>query len=319
MPGDNIKILTADWNRESDRAALKKIRRRVFIEEQQVPEELEWDEHDATARHFLVLLDNEAIACARLKNDGRIGRMAVLPEHRNNGIGTQLLHYVLQTASDQKLKQLYLHAQVSAADFYKKQGFTEQGDVFFEAGIAHKKMLKQLNGNTQTPEAASAETAQGEFHIDTVEENRQTVIALLNQAQLSVDIFTQDMAADIYNNKDVEQAIIQLAKKHSKTRVRILVQNAEKAVHNGHCLLRLAQNLSSSVFIHKPSAEYRDEKSGFLVVDRRGFLHRVSENPRNHQAIASFSAPHRAARLTDLFGEIWEHSAPDSQTRRLYV
>ncbi len=145
---DDLNIRIADWR--TDQEKLSRIRRLVFIEEQHVPEELEWDEDDATATHFLVththdavaheVLADDLIATARLKPDGQIGRMAVLAEYRNQGIGSQLLRFVLQTASRQNHKNIYLHAQTSAIPFYEKQGFETQDEIFYEADIPHRNM-----------------------------------------------------------------------------------------------------------------------------------------------------------------------------------
>ena len=140
MPEDKINIRIANWNTDKD--GLVRIRRRVFIEEQHVPENMEWDQYDDSSTHFLVTLDNNVIATARLKTDGQIGRMAVLAEYRSKGIGSKLLQFVLLTALQQKQKKVYLHAQVSAISFYEKHGFTTCGDIFFEADIPHREMLK---------------------------------------------------------------------------------------------------------------------------------------------------------------------------------
>lgn len=141
MPENSLVIRKADW--PGDKEALSLIRKTVFIEEQKVPEELEWDEYDFSSRHFLATLDNRPIASARLKADGQIGRMAVLKEYRNRGIGTELLRFVLQTAAEEKIDSLYLHAQVEAIPFYERQGFVVQGDVFYEADIPHRAMSKK--------------------------------------------------------------------------------------------------------------------------------------------------------------------------------
>jgi predicted GNAT family N-acyltransferase len=138
-----IQIKIAAW--PEDIAILQPIRRSVFIEEQHVPEELEWDEHDSTASHFIVSVDNMAVATARLKIDGQIGRMAVLPAYRNKTIGQQLLRFVLETAISQGFDAVFLHAQVQVIDFYKKQGFIEKGDIFMDANIPHREMEKVLN------------------------------------------------------------------------------------------------------------------------------------------------------------------------------
>lgn len=141
MTINNLKVRVADWHSEKEK--LSKIRRQVFVEEQNVPEELEWDEYDDSSTHFLATLDNKVVATARLKPDGQIGRMAVLSEYRNQGVGSALLQLVLENAGSQNLKQVYLHAQVDAIAFYEKHGFTTQGGIFYEADIPHRAMLKK--------------------------------------------------------------------------------------------------------------------------------------------------------------------------------
>lgn len=121
------------------------IRKRVFIEEQGVPEEMELDEYDPSAWHALAYLDSECIGTARLVtlpgSVGRIGRMAVLPIHRRQGIGERLLSALLELSKSQGITQLELHAQLSAIPFYEKYGFIAQGDIYDEAGIAHRDMI----------------------------------------------------------------------------------------------------------------------------------------------------------------------------------
>lgn len=158
-----------------------------------------------------------------------------------------------------------------------------------------------------------------EVSINTVEENKNAALALAEQARHSIDIFSQDMDAEIYNNDDFEQAIITLAKRHPNTKIRILTHDSRIAVQNGHRLIRLAQHLTSSVFINKPSDEYSDAQAAFLIADKVGLLYRTSASHRNYKASVNFMTPQRAAKLTEFFNEAWEHSTPDMQTRRIYV
>jgi predicted GNAT family N-acyltransferase len=121
------------------------VRKRVFIDEQGVPEEMELDEYDLLAQHALAYLDSECIGTARLVtlpgSVGRIGRMAVLPMHRRRGIGRRLLSALLKLSKSQGITQLELHAQLSAIPFYEQFGFIAQGDIYDEAGIAHRDMI----------------------------------------------------------------------------------------------------------------------------------------------------------------------------------
>ena len=140
--GSKAVIRIADWAEEKE--LLSSVRRQVFIIEQQVPDELEWDEFDETATHIVASIDCKIIGTARLKTDGQIGRMAVLKPYRNQGIGSRLLQLVLTTAQDKQYPKVYLHAQVEAIPFYEKHGFTSEGDIFYEADIPHRGMFKML-------------------------------------------------------------------------------------------------------------------------------------------------------------------------------
>ncbi len=139
------EIRIADWSNADDRITLGMIRERVFIEEQQVPFALEWDEFDNSSMHFLAIVDNQYVATARLKHDGQFGRMAVLAEFRHQGIGSALLRCIVQQAQQRQLDQLYCHAQVSALDFYCQHGFVAYGNEFDDAGIAHQTMQRTLD------------------------------------------------------------------------------------------------------------------------------------------------------------------------------
>lgn len=125
--------------------ALARVRRTVFIDEQGVPEALEWDEHDAVSIHWLaVLADGRPVGCARLLPDGRIGRMAVLPEWRGQGIGRALLDAAVACARARGMHEVRLSAQCHAAPFYQRAGFVVCGPPYDEAGIPHLAMRKSL-------------------------------------------------------------------------------------------------------------------------------------------------------------------------------
>jgi len=139
----DYQIKLTSW--DTDKKHLSEVRRKVFIEEQKVPEELEWDEYDKDAIHIIVRdTQNNPIACARMKTDGHIGRMAVLKNYRNNGVGSVLLNTLLKKAREVGTESVYLHAQVSAIPFYEKHGFIVCSEEFMDAGIAHKSMRLTL-------------------------------------------------------------------------------------------------------------------------------------------------------------------------------
>ena len=147
MKLNNLEIIKTDWAHHA--SSLTEIRHEVFVEEQHVPIELELDEDDLSADHFLVLHkdisgEQVPIATARLLKNGHIGRMAVLAPYRNLSVGRQLLDFVIKSAQDNGLESLFLYAQLSAVGFYEKAGFAQQGNIFMDAGIKHIKMHKNL-------------------------------------------------------------------------------------------------------------------------------------------------------------------------------
>lgn len=132
------KVRVADWESDSDK--LKSVRLAVFVEEQGVPYELDFDELDANAWHFLAFVKEIPVGTSRLLSTGQIGRMAVLPSYRRQGIGKNLLTCTLNLAQSLGMSKVHLHAQVSAIDFYLDNDFVIYGEEFEEAGIRHRKM-----------------------------------------------------------------------------------------------------------------------------------------------------------------------------------
>ncbi|MBX9762399.1 MAG: GNAT family N-acetyltransferase [Pseudomonadaceae bacterium] len=136
----DIQVRLADW--QKDNAALRRIREIVFIAEQSVPAELEWDAEDADAVHFLALEGDYPIGTARLLPDGHIGRVSVLKDWRGMNVGVTLIQTVLAEAEKRGLTQQMLSAQVHATAFYEKLGFAIVSDEYLDAGIPHVDMVR---------------------------------------------------------------------------------------------------------------------------------------------------------------------------------
>lgn len=142
VAGPVAAVMTADW--AEHRFKLVQLRTAAFVDEQGVPPEIEMDSEDAGCHHLLALLGEEAVGAARLLADGRIGRLAVLKPHRGCGIGVRLLRASVALAESLGMKNLYLHAQVQTLEFYRREGFVDDGDAFIEAGIRHQNMCRSL-------------------------------------------------------------------------------------------------------------------------------------------------------------------------------
>ena len=143
-----LKVAIVNW--PEARGELSAIRRTVFIEEQQVPEELEWDGEDEHALHVLVSEQMQPVGCGRLLPNGHIGRMAVLLPYRKRGVGRLILKTLLMQAERLRKGRVFLNAQTRAAGFYAKYGFHQVGGEFPDANIPHVRMEKNLDNYSET-------------------------------------------------------------------------------------------------------------------------------------------------------------------------
>ena len=139
-------------NWQASREALRSVRHTVFVKEQKVPEELEWDDADERAYHVLATaVDGKPIGTGRLRLDCHIGRMAVVKSWRGRGVGSAILAMLIDFARKEGCEAVHLNAQTHALAFYTRFGFTPVGALFDEAGIPHQAMTLAL-----TPSAAEA-------------------------------------------------------------------------------------------------------------------------------------------------------------------
>ena len=136
-----MNIILADFERDYD--AIRGVRFAVFVDEQQIPRELEMDDRDSACVHWLALdAAGSAIGTVRLDLDagGKVGRLAVLARERGSGIGRALMERVHEHARTQRLTRVWCHAQSSAAPFYTLLGYRVTSEPFEEAGIEHVRM-----------------------------------------------------------------------------------------------------------------------------------------------------------------------------------
>lgn len=140
---DDFSVRLVRW--ETHSVDLTKVRRRVFVDEQKVPEEIEIDEFDSSAIHALATdREGNPVGTGRLSDDGRIGRVAVLPEWRGRKVGTALMEELIGKARVRGMASVYLHGQIRSIEFYEKLGFATRGPDFSEAHILHREMSLKL-------------------------------------------------------------------------------------------------------------------------------------------------------------------------------
>ncbi len=142
-----VEVRVGDWNALGPEAGA--IRAKVFVEEQKIPAEMEWDAADAECLHAVAYNRfGKPLATGRLLEHvpgvAKIGRMAVLAPMRGGRIGRSVLDALMQAARERGFREALLHAQMSAAPFYTRAGFNTRGPVFEEAGIPHVEMVRAL-------------------------------------------------------------------------------------------------------------------------------------------------------------------------------
>jgi predicted GNAT family N-acyltransferase len=139
-----VKVASTPFEKEQAMA----VRRTVFIEEQEVPADIEMDRHDATAVHFVGYQLEQPIAAGRIREiesgTGKVERVCVLPEFRGQHVGVLIMEAMEEHARSIGLFKLKLNAQSYAIPFYEKLGYTITSPEFFEAGISHHSMEKQI-------------------------------------------------------------------------------------------------------------------------------------------------------------------------------
>ena len=141
---NNLKIQIVGNQKEFDDVI--SIRKKVFIEEQNVPIDIEIDGLDDEAEHAIAYLDGEPIGCARIRFNtyAKLERIAAMKDHRGKGFGRKITEFLIDYCKQKNVDEIRLHAQMYTADFYKKLGFLERGKTFFEADIKHIEMYMSI-------------------------------------------------------------------------------------------------------------------------------------------------------------------------------
>ncbi|WP_305420090.1 GNAT family N-acetyltransferase [Photobacterium leiognathi] len=136
-----IKIVAFD---DAHRGLIRTVREQVFIQEQQIDPEIEFDNLDSAAVHVMVMDGEQPLGTGRILADGHIGRIAIMKAARGQGLGAKVVQALVEYAQQQGYPRVDLGAQTHAVDFYRKLGFMPYGDEFMEANIPHQAMEQML-------------------------------------------------------------------------------------------------------------------------------------------------------------------------------
>ncbi|HET6602762.1 MAG TPA: GNAT family N-acetyltransferase [Xanthomonadaceae bacterium] len=305
---------------DNDLTALRAVREPVFVIEQRVPIELEWDELDPVCQHVLARdLAGSPIGTGRLAPDHRIGRMAVLPDWRNRGVGAAMLTALVDLARGSGYNEVVLHAQVSAIRFYQRHGFQAYGERFEEAGIGHQCMRRDLEPfaprtlPSLPPRPESIERA-----IESLEQAQVLCAELIADTRRELWMYTRTLDPLLLDRIPALQGIQRLATAGHEVAVRVIVQDPATVMREGHGLIALGQRLSSSILFRTATDEVDLQyPSAFVANDLGGYLFRPLGS--RFEGTGNRYAPARARQLVDYFGRVWERSTPTLEFRQLHM
>ncbi len=316
-----FKIQRVTWqNAETE---LRILREFVFIKEQNVPPELEWDNKDENAIHVLARdAKGRGIGTARMTTNGHIGRMAVLRAWRRHGVGSKMLTALITIARARQLPRVKLDAQTQAIDFYLRYDFAPQGEVFMDANIPHQHMTRSLpsldvhiNINDLSKQVLGE--TRGYIDLKGLEDNKQAAIHMVTQGQRSLNLFTPNLDPRIFDNEGFIDAIKKLAIHSSRSKINILILDPSNVVSQGHRIVALARRISSHIFIHRVDEADQNHVNTFMIVDNVGIIHRAHND--RFEGLAEFNNPAEARRLLKTFNEMWERSQPEPELRCLHL
>jgi predicted GNAT family N-acyltransferase len=320
-PADTFQVDRVTWNdAEND---LRILRELIFIREQNVPPELEWDDKDEDCVHLLARDEKgRPIGTSRMTSDGHIGRMAVLRTWRNKGVGSTMLSALTTIARARQLPRVQLDAQIQAVEFYQRHDFRTQGVEFMDAGIPHKHMTRfipSLNEGLNMNDLQKQILGENResIRLESRNDNRLAANRMTEQGQMSLRLFTPNLDPRIFDTNEFIEAVKNLALMSSHSKIYILIKDPTLVVTRGHRIVELARKISSHIFIHRADEEDQERVDTYMIVDDIGIIHRPHAD--RYEGSAEFNNPGEARLLTKQFKDSWERSVPEPELRRLHL
>ena len=316
MKLQHFHVEAADWTREAQRADLLALRHEVFVQEQGVPEALERDDLDAYCHHVLARDDDgQPIGCGRLTPQHKIGRMAVRQAWRGQGVGAAMLRELVEKARALGWPEVSLGAQLPAIGFYERQGFSAHGEVFDDAGIAHRAMQLSLSTPKRPDRPHKATEA---LPATTRVELALARLQLLRDARHRVELYAPLLPVDIYASDDELEQWRRLATSGRNAHIRIVLHDPAAALRDDHRLIALAQRLPSAMHIRTPLEDADlSYGSSYLLNDVGGYL-LLPDATRPPGRGARYDRVAQAP-LRQHFDHAWDRSAPASMLQILDI
>ncbi len=292
-----LVVREAIWS--EDKEFLREIRKVVFIQEQNVPQELEWDDRDTKCWHALVELNGKAVATGRLDTDGKIGRMAVLNEVRGQNLGKAVLSQLIKIARREGIAKTYMHAQCHALPFYLKNGFKAIGDIYDEAGIPHQNAEEILDVESLAFSDAVS------ILIDSVKNSTKQVFIKLSD--LNHPLLCQSAFVTTLKTKALDS---------SRFEIHILLDKTRPNKRSDE-FVRLYQRLSDKISIRSyKTTQSEPDRRQYIVIDNT--LVAWQTNP-DFSDLRFLRASNRISSFKEGFETAWNNSERDLSLLKLYI
>jgi len=326
-----VHVIPVTW--ESHRSELTKIRQTVFVEEQNIPEDVEFDAEDSVATHLLALdSTGTALGCARLLDSGLIGRVAVLDAARGKGLGKALMEAVVNEAQSRGLTKVFLHAQENAQAFYKKLDFVRAGGRFMEAGIAHVSMERVLpipfdttgiekSVIVRTP--TKAQSPNDEPRTSRLREFADEGSAIeqledvLGSARRTISIYSPTLDHALFDSEKVVELVSNFARSAPGSQVNILISDSTLIVARGHLLIELGRRLEQKMVLRKLPDTIKADAQSWLVADNSAVW--VQSEPNDYQGWSDTFNPVQGERFAKRYTHLWDRSIVDPELRILQI
>ena len=291
----------------------------MFVEEQGVSEQDEWDGLDDSAIHFVVYdKESKGIACARLRSSAqdsatvKIERMAVMKDYRLSGVGHSLLKAILSYAAP-LFTSATLSAQAHVVDFYKAAGFVAHGEEFQEAGISHIKMNLAFGASAIFREFITQSVVRflGSRSVDFYAQ------LIFEHSRRTVRIQCAELPP-VFNSEAFLAIIRACLRKHRGTKIEILVRSEEGIKQRYGNFVTTLNRMSSRISLRKLTIDAEQNTQFFIVGDRSHLL--FLNDSDSASGFLRLSAGAEANHFDELFARNWQsQSNVIEDLRQLYL
>lgn len=318
MTDRTFRVRLADWAR--DEAGIRRVRERVFVDEQAVPADLEWDGLDPDCVQAVAETPEcDVIGTGRLHPGGKIGRMAVLPQWRGTGVGAGLLGLLMDEARARGMDEVYLHAQTRVLGFYVRFGFVAEGEEFEEAAIPHRAMRATLEGGPMIVTGAAVDTErQGTRTVlEGKAEFADAVAQVSGRATRGIAIFTPDLETGVYDTPRFLENVKRLVLSRSHARIRVLISDPTRVIKTVNRFVHFGRRLSSFIEFRQLTQDMPVREDAFLLADDCALVYRARSE--RWEGIADTDERRLTRLYLEQFDQAWQLAEPALEMRQLKI